>query len=70
MKTVQYGEYKILVDIEKTSDYYLAYRLKNADAVTPDLLKSFIDVTVTADDFSCTYSQTHEEQCGPYFYKK
>lgn len=48
----------------------LAYRLENADAVTPDLLKSFIDVTVTAADFSWTYSQTHEEECGPYFYRK
>lgn len=49
---------------------HLAYCLENGDTVTPDLLKTFIDVTITAEDFSWTYSKTHEEQCGPYFYKK
>ena len=49
---------------------HLAYRLENGDAITIDVLKNFIDVTVTAKDFSWTYSQTHEECCGPYFYKK
>ena len=49
---------------------HFAYRLENGDAVTTDVLNSFIDVTVTAEDFSWTYSKTHEEQCGPYFYKK
>ncbi len=48
----------------------LAYRLESGDAVTPDVLKLFIDVTVTAEDYSWTYSKTHEEQCGPYFYKR
>lgn len=49
--------------------HHLAYRLEKGDAVTTDVLESFIDVTVTAEDFSWTYSKTHEEQCGPYFLK-
>ncbi len=48
----------------------LAYRLEKGDAVTSDVLKSFLDVTVTAEDFSWTYSKTHEEMCGPFFYKR
>lgn len=48
----------------------LACRFENGSALTPDVLGSFEDVTVTADDFSWTYSKTHEEYCGPYFYKK
>ncbi|MGN0492499.1 MAG: DUF4275 family protein, partial [Acutalibacteraceae bacterium] len=47
-----------------------AYRLENAESLTADVLYQFIDVTVTADDFSWTYSKTHEDMCGPYFYKK
>ena len=50
--------------------HHLAYRIENGDAITTNILKSFIDVTVTAEDFSWTYSKTHDEQCGPYFYKK
>lgn len=46
----------------------LAYRLENGNAITIEVLKSFEDVTVTACDFSWTYSKTHEETCGPYFY--
>lgn len=48
----------------------LACRFENGSVLTPDVLGSFEDVTVTADDFSWTYSKTHEEYCGPYFYKK
>ena len=29
------------------------------------------DFVITADNFSWTYSRTHEDgRCGPYFYKK
>ena len=48
----------------------LAYRLEDAAKVTAEHLEEFIDVTITADDFSWTYSKTHEGMCGPYFYKK
>lgn len=47
-----------------------AYRLENADKITAELLEQFTDVTITASDFSWTYTKTHEETCGPYFYKK
>ncbi len=50
--------------------YRLACHLENGAALTPEVLDEFVDVTVTADDFSWTYSKTHEEYCGPYFYKK
>ena len=49
---------------------HIAYKLKNADNLTASVLEEFVDVTVTADDFSWTYSKTHESMCGPYFYKK
>lgn len=48
----------------------LGYRLENAEKLTAEVLAQFIDVTVTANDFSWTYSKTHEYDCGPYFYKK
>lgn len=48
----------------------IAYRLENAENITAELLEQFIDVTITASDFSWTYTKTHEEMCGPYFYKK
>lgn len=47
-----------------------AFVLKNAEKLNAELLEQFIDVTVTANDFSWTYSKTHEGMCGPYFYKK
>ncbi len=49
---------------------FCAYRLENADALTPEVLDMFTDVTITAEDFSWTYSKTHEKYCGPYFYKR
>ena len=48
----------------------LGFKLKNADLLTADVLNEFDDVTVTASDFSWTYSKTHEEYCGPYYYKR
>ena len=48
----------------------LAYKLENAESLTVESLEQFIDVTITADDFSWTYSKTHESMCGPYFYKQ
>ena len=47
----------------------IAYRIENADALTAKILEQFIDVTVTASDFSWTYVKTHEGDCGPYFHK-
>ena len=35
-----------------------------------DFLNGLYDVTVTAYDFSWTYSKTHEEYIGPYFYER
>lgn len=46
------------------------FRLENARALTAEALNEFIDVTVTAADFAWTYSKTHEEGIGPYFYKR
>ncbi len=48
----------------------IAYHLKNSENITAELLEQFVDVTITASDFSWTYTKTHEETCGPYFYKK
>lgn len=48
----------------------IAYRLESAQSLTAESLKQFLDVTITATDFTWTYSKTHEEYCGPYFYKK
>ena len=48
----------------------LAFRLVNSHRLTAEILEQFTDVTVTAEDFRWTYTKTHEEMCGPYFYKK
>ena len=48
----------------------IAYCLENAENITAELLEQFVDVTITASDFSWTYAKTHEDMCGPYFYKK
>ncbi len=73
-------------DIQKAQEFYdvsnkdeciiisnwnaLGYKLKNANSLTSEVLNEFPDVTVTAFDFYWTYSKTHEESCGPYYYKK
>lgn len=48
----------------------VAYRLENAENLTSERLEQLVDVTITANDFSWTYTKTHEEMCGPYFYRK
>ncbi len=48
----------------------IAYCLGNAENITAELLEQLVDVTITASDFSWTYAKTHEDMCGPYFYKK
>jgi len=48
----------------------IAFSLKNAGKLKAELLEQFIDITITASDFAWTYTKTHEEACGPYFYKK
>ncbi len=69
-------------DINKESCVFMtndlnvyAFEPKNAHKLTSSSLKGInknSDYTVTASDFSWTYSKTHEEemQIGPYFYKK
>lgn len=51
----------------------LGYRISSLSKLDSEFISShecFIDVTVTAEDFSWTYSKTHEEgMCGPYFYE-
>lgn len=68
---------KLLFDKEEKSTGVLisnfdniAFKLKNAENLSAELLEQFIDVTVTAGDFSWTYSKTHESMCGPYYYRK
>lgn len=46
------------------------FQLDDATALTAEVLDRFLDVTVTAADFSWTYSKTHEGNLGPYFYRK
>ncbi len=44
--------------------------LEQADALTADDLREEQDVYVVDHDFSWTYVQTHESQCGPYFCRR
>ena len=48
----------------------IGFSLTNAEKLTADILDEFIDVTVSAHDFSWTYCKTHECVCGPYYYEK
>lgn len=48
----------------------MAFVLENTASLTAKQLERFVDVTVTAEDFSWTYTKTHEYYCGPYFYRK
>ncbi len=47
----------------------LVFKLENASALDADFFEQFTDVVITSADFSWTYAKTHEEYCGPYFYK-
>lgn len=46
----------------------IGFILKNAQSLTADVIKEFLDVTIFPTDFSWTYCKTHEEELGPYFY--
>lgn len=48
----------------------IAYKLEQAEALNREVLGEFCDWTFTAADFSWTYSKTHEDCCGPYFYRR
>lgn len=48
----------------------IAYRLDSGEKLTAEALDGFIDITVTAENFGWTYTKTHEEMYGPYFYTK
>ena len=48
----------------------IGFSVTNAEKLTADILDEFIDVTVSAPDFSWTYCKTHECACGPYYYEK
>lgn len=61
----QFKESAVLIDnIED-----VCYRITNLSVLNSVFLEDWIDVTVTAEDFSWTYSKTHE-LIGPYFYRK
>ena len=44
--------------------------LKETGKITSKQAEKIDDVYITAEDFSWTYVHTHEEMCGPYFFKK
>ena len=48
----------------------LGFALTSAERLTAEVLEDFVDVTVFAKDFSWTYCKTHENSCGPYYYRK
>lgn len=56
----------------------LCYRIENFSSLTSKVLDEiqnnhnyYVDVIITANDFSWTYCMTHEgDYCGPFFYKK
>lgn len=54
------------VIIENTES--LGYRISNLSGLNSEFLSEWTDVTVTATDFSWTYSKTHEAMIGPYYY--
>ena len=47
----------------------IGFSITNAEKLTADMLDVFIDTTVSSTDFSWTYCKTHEDMCGPYYYK-
>ncbi len=34
-----------------------------------EYIDKFSEIYVVASDWSWTYMKTHEEECGPYFYR-
>ena len=49
----------------------LAYRIENAEKLSSGFIDIFLDVTLTAEDFSWVYAHTHEEEMGlgPYWHE-
>ncbi len=48
----------------------IGFVLSDAEKLSSEVLCEFMDITIASSDFSWTYCKTHEEMCGPYFYKK
>ena len=48
----------------------IGFSITNAKKLCAERLDEFIDVTVSSTNFSWTYCKTHEEMCGPYYYKR
>lgn len=44
-------------------------RIKNATGILAENLDDLDDVILTDSNFEWTYSKTHEDDCGPYFYR-
>jgi hypothetical protein len=57
-----YQEYKNALLLEKTSNL-------TSEDIKNEIEGYIHDVYVVDKDFSWTYIQTHEDDCGPYFYK-
>ena len=47
----------------------IGFILSDAHELSSEVLCEFMDITIASSDFSWTYCKTHEEMCGPYFYK-
>ncbi|MGX1900706.1 DUF4275 family protein [Thermolongibacillus altinsuensis] len=47
-----------------------AYMLMNAENLKAEDLENEFDVYVVDQHFTWTYVHTHEDFCGPYFYRK
>ena len=45
------------------------YVLSHTFKLKAEILAKFTDVTVTSANFAWTYCKTHENYCGPYFYR-
>ena len=68
MEIVRYGEWEIAVDVEKTKEYYKSYISKKNQANRN--FAEYCKVMPSEDKaFSWTYCKTHENDCGPYFYR-
>ena len=58
-------------NIEKNPLDYLNYikKNKNEKEMDSEYIDKFSEIYVVASDWSWTYMKTHEEECGPYFYR-
>lgn len=48
----------------------LVYKFENASSITAADFENEQDVYIVDEDYTWTYMNTHEAECGPYFYKK